>query len=78
MCNVFSQFDNSLLITKFQVLENKNGKKKTQKNISTKMTPYFAPYTYSKDWGNLGLDKSDNFQYFSIKYFVVGVCFRSA
>ena len=47
--------------------------KKTQKIISTKVTPYFAPYTYSKDGGNLGLDKSDNFQYFSIKSFVVGV-----
>ena len=45
---------------------------KTQRNISTKVTPYSAPYTYSKDGGNLGLDKSDNFQYFYIKSFVVG------
>ena len=42
-------------------------KKHTERNISTKVTPYFAPYTYSKDGGNLGLDKSDNFQYFYIK-----------
>ena len=36
------------------------------------MTPYFAPYTYSKEGGNLRLDESNNFQYFYIKSFVVG------
>ena len=70
VCNLFSQFDNSS-ITKFQVLENNKKKNNNTEKYQYKSDPLLC--TLHKDGGYLGLDKSDNFQYFSIKSFVVGM-----